>query len=253
MAVNQVLLDYIQNQIRKGYAPDYLKDFLIGQGYDASEVTSAIEIINKDRAESIKSYINQETKAGYNTADIRSRLLSYGYKAEEVDSAMNASMSRMPNWSVLAVIVALVLIGGTLYFIAKPSTEVVPQLPVTQPEESVDVEEPVEPAVTPQEIEEETEFQRAEKVYDVINASKDQKIMKAVQMCENTANEIYKDACFDQLSKATRDSSLCDKIIDSVQKDNCYKRTAIYTRNPELCQKVSDPSIRSECQLYDYV
>ena len=107
--------------------------------------------------------------------------------------------------------------------------------------------------MTPQEIEEETEFQRAEKVYDVINASKDQKIMKAVQMCENTANEIYKDACFDQLSKATRDSSLCDKIIDSVQKDNCYKRTAIYTRNPELCQKVSDPSIRSECQLYDYV
>jgi SOS response regulatory protein OraA/RecX len=265
MALNQVLVDYIQNQVRKGFSIGSIKEFLLSQGYDASEVNEAIFAITKDRVESMKSYINQEVNKGESKANIRSNLVSYGYSQEEVNQAMKSIGSKMPSWAILAVLVIFVIIGGVLYVISIPSTDVanIPNAPsaLSVPSTSSNLPVAASPDIqTPSVTEDDTakarqdaEFIQAERKYDVINASRDEKIMKAVQMCENTANEIYKDACFDQLSKATRDQSLCSRITDSVQKDNCYKRTAIYTRNKEVCNEIADPQIRGECQIYEYV
>ncbi|MBU0536350.1 MAG: hypothetical protein KKE20_05255 [Nanoarchaeota archaeon] len=264
MAENQALIDYIQNQIRKGYSLEYIKNFLVSQGYNPSEVSTASEMIHQQRLESIKSYINQETNSGYKPDDIKSRLVSYGYKAEEVDEAMKTNKNKAPNAVIIVVIVALIAIGGFLYFIVSPGTDVLPEIetPFTPSQDkgnelgvapTIDVGAGAGSATSPTTPPpKETDFEEAEKVYEVINATQDQKIMKAVQMCENTANEIYRDACFDQLSKATRDHSLCLKITDVNQRDNCYKRTAIYTRNSDICENIADPTTRSECKLYQY-
>lgn len=261
MALNQVLVDYIQNQLRKGFSLDYIKEFLLGQGYDPSEVNDAVSAITKDRTESMKSYIKQEINQGSDAASIRSKMLSYGYSEGEVNEAMKSVTSRIPGWAILVLLVAFVIIGGFLYVVSRPSTDIinVPQAPVPevsgpatgQPSEiETSQETPPATEIAPAP---ETEFIKAERKYEVINASSDEKIMKAVQMCENTPNEIYKDACFDQLSKATRDYSLCSKITDSVQKDSCFKRTAIYTSNKEVCNQIADPQVRGECQIYEYV
>ncbi|MBD3313193.1 hypothetical protein GF345_02005 [Candidatus Woesearchaeota archaeon] len=270
MDYDPALMDYVQNQIRKGYSLDYIKNFLLDQGYDSSQVGKIAEAVEHDRLDSIKSYINQEINAGYNINDIRARLLSYGYQPEEVDKAMKSGAKKSTNIPVIAVIAVLIIIGGILYFIVSPSDDTpgvsfdegddeqeldseddVGIAPVVDIEEEEETEQEQE---TPPEIPEpeETEFDRVEKVYEVINASQDEKIMRAVQMCENTANEIYKDACFDQLSKATRDHSLCLKISDLQQRDQCFKRTAIYTQNENICEEISDPALKSECMMYDY-
>ncbi|MCX6707102.1 MAG: hypothetical protein NT001_03095 [Candidatus Woesearchaeota archaeon] len=263
MALNQVLVDYIQNQIRKGFSLDRIKEFLLGQGYNPSEVNDAASAITKERIESMKSYIKQEIKQGNDNAGIRSMMMSYGYSEGEVNEAMKSAASKIPSWAILILLVSFVIIGGFLYVVSRPSTEIVsiptataPSTPGSQPMQA----EPTSSAQIPPVTETGTattgqnaEFANINKKYDVINATSDEKIMKAVQMCDNTANEIYKDTCFDQLSKATRDYTLCSKITDSVQRDNCYKRTAIYTQNREVCSQIADPQIRGECQIYEYV
>ncbi|MFC1754106.1 hypothetical protein ACFL96_12070 [Thermoproteota archaeon] len=268
MATNQALLDYIQNQIRKGYTISSVKDFLIKQGYNLNEVNSAIAEVHNQRIASIKSYADQEVNAGTDINTVKNKLKSYGYTAEEINKAVSKksaipAIPKIPT-PILIGIGVLIVIAVGLYFIAKPTTDLLPgddDEPVDtgfKPPVEVDDDdyekppepEPVTPAPAPPP---EEEIIAGDKPYKVINATDNRKIQKAIEMCEKTANEIYRDACFDQLAKATRDHSLCASITDSVQKDKCYKRTAIYIRDQKICDYIADPRIKSDCQLYEYV
>ena len=110
MALNQALVDYIQNQIRKGFSLDKVKEFLLSQGYNPSEVNDAVSATAKDRMESMKSYIKQEMKQGNDNASIRSMMMSYGYNEGEVNEAMKSSAGRIPSWAILVLLVSFVII-----------------------------------------------------------------------------------------------------------------------------------------------
>ncbi|MCX8147166.1 MAG: hypothetical protein N3D84_01725 [Candidatus Woesearchaeota archaeon] len=267
MALNQVLVDYIQNQIRKGYDIETIRNFLISQGYNADEVNSCIDFITKDRINSLVNYIKQEMKAGGSRQEIMSRLVSFGYKDDEVSKAMEKVGKKFPNYAIIAVLIVLAAIGFSMFYTStSPSPTIVETkqiikqtgktVPAAIPIAQADKEPLILANETEAPVEKKEEIKKEEFTptrYEVIDSTKDSKIIRAVEMCSNTANDIYRDACFDQLAKATRDHTLCARIIDSVQKDKCYKRTAAWTGNKALCDNIVDPQMRSECQLYEYV
>jgi len=101
------LVEYVRQLNSQGYSFDYIRNYLISQGYQSEDIENAIDnalqtpssqptvpspqpIQASSVREDLVNYINQQLKAGYSTEDIRSYLLNYGYNQFDVDNAIQA-------------------------------------------------------------------------------------------------------------------------------------------------------------------
>jgi hypothetical protein len=58
---------------------------------------------------------------------------------------------------------------------------------------------------------------------------------------------MYRDACYDQLSKSFDSATLCAKIEDQSLKDSCYMSTIMKNKDYTLCSEIQDSSLKSSC------
>lgn len=94
-----------------------------------------------------------------------------------------------------------------------------------------------------------TEFSsETEDFEDLIDrASKESNVDSALSICEKEKNEMYKDACYDQLSKTFESSAICTKISDESLRDSCYLRIVLKSKDYSLCGSIMDSNLYSSC------
>ncbi len=96
--VQQNLVSYILTQMRQGKTLEELNRFLIGAGYDKTEVESSIQYVlntqtnpklaEEQRIQQLTDYIQKQLQAGFQQQAISNFLVSRGYPYYEVNSAL---------------------------------------------------------------------------------------------------------------------------------------------------------------------
>ncbi|MFO8016348.1 MAG: hypothetical protein R6U32_04535 [Candidatus Woesearchaeota archaeon] len=79
-------------------------------------------------------------------------------------------------------------------------------------------------------------------------ASDEENVDKALELCKKEENEMYRDACYDQLSKTFESVAICEKIHDQALQDSCYLRVVLKKRDYSLCENIVDSSLKSSCE-----
>ena len=286
--MNQQLVDYIQQQVKNGYNLSAIKDFLIKQGYSQNDVNEAINFVSQQRLLPIINYIQDNLSRGVDQDTIKARLLAMGYQAPDINEALSRSLVKkgvqIPTILII-VLVASVIFGLGLFFLwpkapqetagpsiietggagagetttpkfeTKPTVELKETkeekpteyadivMPKPEVEENVTGAEQPAPEEKPAVTEDMSEFE------DIINkASKETNVDNAVNICKGTDNAMYRDACYDQLSKSFDSSALCAKIEDQSLRDSCYMSIVMKKKDYTLCNDIIDASLKGSCE-----
>ena len=106
-------------------------------------------------------------------------------------------------------------------------------------------EEPIVPAA--EEPEEKAAEPKKEPPAEIRGTVREEDVARAAEICRSNTNEIYRDSCFDQVSKAAGDPEFCSNIISTERKDDCYMRFVIKDDNFALCEKLEDAVTHDLC------
>ncbi|PIN85972.1 hypothetical protein COV19_07180 [Candidatus Woesearchaeota archaeon CG10_big_fil_rev_8_21_14_0_10_44_13] len=236
------LVDYIRSSLGRGIDPDTLRAQLSSSGYPMPDINEAL---------------SKATKRG----------------------------SKFPSSAVLIILVALVIFGPGLFYFwpsSKAGGTTGPDItetgtgaedqgiafeknPTVSAETPPPQEEIGQEAVRDTGTAEEEDFQippaaeqpSAEQVdfasetsdFESLmdRASKETDAERAMDICSKAENSMYKDACYDQLSKSFDNSAICAKIEDEEIRDQCYLRVVLKNKDYSLCENIVDSNLYNSC------
>lgn len=281
--MDQQLVSYIQQQLKNGYDINSIQNFLIQQGYPQKDVSEAAGFVNRQRLSSLADYARVSLSRGIDPDTIKSQLLASGYLIQDINQALSDAQTThkpLPAKTILIVLVALVIFGLGLFFFwpsgkagdtTRPDIIEENNTAGTTPAVSFDTEptvsfddEETEPAggYEREQIKEEPfpeapakektnaeEFSAETSDFDSLieRASKETDVDSALKMCNGEKNSMYRDACYDQLSKTFESSAICAKMEDETVRDQCYLRIVLKNKDYTLCSSIADQSLKESC------
>lgn len=238
------LTDYIRNSLGSGADPDTIRSQLLSSGYPMPDINEALNGAQK-------------------------------------------SPSRLPTSNILIILVALVIFGlGLFFFWPKAGGTTLPSVteknvetksapsiafetkPAADteksPEQKTEAAGSQEDVSNAEDAKFKQEFSASQEVPQeksetavtaetsdfenlIDKASKESNADNALAICDKAENSVYKDACYDQISKTFDSSAICAKIQDESLRDSCYLNIVLKNKDYSLCENIVDSSLHDSC------
>ncbi len=93
-----------------------------------------------------------------------------------------------------------------------------------------------------------TQFEEKTELEEIIEDVETSNVDTATQICTETDDNVYRDACFNQLAKSSSNPDYCENIINTEKKDSCYLSFILNSKDYSLCAKLVSEDLRQSCE-----